>query len=82
MPQKLPVNDFKQVEKLSRFNERFIKNYNENSDIGYFLEVDIDYPKELFNFHKIYNFYPKEKRLKKSKNLFAAQKTKKNMLFI
>ena len=35
MSQKLPVNGFKWVEKLrlSRFNERFIKNYNENSDI-------------------------------------------------
>ena len=54
MSQKLPVNGFKWVEKsrLSRFNERFIKNYNKNSDIGYFLEVDIDYPKELFNLHK------------------------------
>ena len=40
MSQKLPVNGFKWVEKLrlSRFNERFIKNYNENSDIGYFLK--------------------------------------------
>ena len=35
--QKLPVNGFIWVGK-SRFNERFIKNYNENSDIGYFLE--------------------------------------------
>ena len=41
--QKLPVNGFKWVEKLSRFNEIFIKNYNENIDIGYFLELDIDY---------------------------------------
>ena len=47
--QKLPVNGFKWVENLSRFNEIFIKNYNENSDIGYFLEVDIDYSKKLFN---------------------------------
>ena len=41
--QKLPVNGFKWVEKsrLSRLNERFMKNYNKNSDIGYFLEVDI-----------------------------------------
>ena len=47
MSQKLPINSFKWVGKstLSRFNERFIKNYNENSDTGYFLEVDIDYPK-------------------------------------
>ena len=52
MSQKLPINGFKWVKKLSRFNERFVKNYNENSDIGYFLEVGIDYPKELFNLHK------------------------------
>ena len=36
MSQKLPVNGFKWVEKLSNFNERFIKSYNENSDIGCF----------------------------------------------
>ena len=33
MSQKLPVNGFKWVEKVSRFNEIFKKNYNENSDI-------------------------------------------------
>ena len=60
MSQKLLVNGFKWVEKLSRFNERFIKNYNENSDIGYFLEVDIDYPKELFNLHKDLPFLPEK----------------------
>ena len=68
MYQKLPVNSFKWEDDLSRFNERFIKNYNENSDIGYFLEVDIDYPKELFNLHKDLPFLPKRKRLKKLKN--------------
>ena len=52
MSLKFPMNGFKRVEELSGFNERFIKNYNKNSDIGYFLEVDIDYPKELFNLHK------------------------------
>ena len=41
MFKKLPVNGFKWVNDLSRFNEDFIKNYNENSDVGYFLEVDI-----------------------------------------
>ena len=46
MIQKLSVNDFKWVEKLSKFNERFIKSYNENSDIGYFFELDVEYPKK------------------------------------
>ena len=48
MSQKRPINGFKWVEKLklARFNERFIKNYNENSDRGYFLEVDVNYPKK------------------------------------
>ena len=35
MSQILPVNGFKWVEKLSKFNEKFIKSYNENSDVGY-----------------------------------------------
>ena len=52
MSQILLVNGFNWVKNLSRFNERFIKNYDENIDIGYFIEVDIDYPKELFNIHK------------------------------
>ena len=50
MSKKLPVNGFKWENDLSRFNEDFIKNYNENSDIGYFLEVDIEYPKQLMEF--------------------------------
>ena len=68
MSQTLPVNGFKWVEKLSRINERFIKNYNENSDIGYFLEVDIDYPTELFNLHKDLPLLPERKKVN---NLFV-----------
>ena len=47
MSQKLPVNDFKWIKKeeLLKFNEDFIKNYDENGNIGYFFEVDIDHPK-------------------------------------
>ena len=69
--QKLPVNGFEWVKNLSKFNEDFIKNYDENSDKGYFLEVDVEYPKTLFNSHKDLPFLPKRKRLKKSKNLFV-----------
>ena len=40
MSQKLPVNGFMWYSNyLSDFNEDFIKNYNENSAEGYFLEV-------------------------------------------
>ena len=39
-------------EELSKFNEDFEENYEENGNIGYFYEVDIDYLKELFNLHK------------------------------
>ena len=65
MSQTLPVNGFKWLEKLSRFNEMFIKNYNENSDIGYFLEVNIDYPKELFNLHRDLPYLPERKKVNK-----------------
>ena len=38
----------KTKKKLSKFNEDFIKNHDEYSNKVYFLEVTIDYPKELF----------------------------------
>ena len=43
MLQKLPVNNFEWIKDTSQFNEDFIKNYNEESDEEYFLEVDIQY---------------------------------------
>ena len=46
MSQKLPVNGFKWVEKLSKFNERIIENYNENSDID--VEVDIESIRKIY----------------------------------
>ena len=33
--------------KLSKFDEKFIKNYYEDSNKGYILEVDVEYPKDL-----------------------------------
>ena len=51
------------TKKLSKCNEDFIKNYDENSNKGYFLEVDIDYSKELFNLQKDLPFLPESKKL-------------------
>ena len=72
MSQKLPISAFKWVEDLSQFNESFIKNYYENSDIGYFLEVDIDYLKSLFNIHKVLPFLPERKKVEKVEKLICS----------
>ena len=41
MSQKVPVNNFEWIEDTFQFNEDFIKIYNEESNEGYFLEVDV-----------------------------------------
>ena len=81
MSQKLAVNGFKWEYELSRFNERFIKNYNEDSDIGYFLEVDVEYPKKLFNSHKDLPFLPERRKLQNVEKLVCSIEDKENMLF-
>ena len=60
--QKIPINGFKWVENLSQFNESFIKHYDENSNTGYFLDVDIGYPTRLLNVHKYLPFLPERKK--------------------
>ena len=40
MSQKFSLNNFEWIKDTSQFNEDFIKNYNEGSDEGYFVEVD------------------------------------------
>ena len=49
--QKLPVNNFESYKDTSKFNEDFIKSYNEESDEGYFFEVDVQYPEKLDERH-------------------------------
>ena len=84
MSQKLPLNGFKWVEKLSKFNKRFMKSYNqnsdkfnerfikscnENSDEGYFLKVDVEYLIKLFNLHRDFPFLPERKKVGKVEKL-------------
>ena len=72
MSQKLPTNGFRWVEDLSQFNEDFIKKYDQDSNMRYFLEVDIDYSKELFNFHKDLPFLPERKKVEKVEKLICS----------
>ena len=55
---KLPVDGFEWVEDLSTIDEDFIKNYDEDSDVGYFIEADVEYPKELHTLHSDLPFLP------------------------
>ena len=82
MSQKLPIDGFKWVENLSKFNESFIKSYDENSNKGYFFEKDVEYPKKLFNLHRDLPFLPERKKIKKCEKLVCiVQNKKKTMLF-
>ena len=49
--QRLPVNNFEWIEDTSQFNEDFIKSYNEQSDEGYLLGDDAQYPENLRELH-------------------------------
>ena len=52
MSRKLPVNSFEWIKNTSQFMEDFIKNYSEESDEGYFLEVDVQYLEKLLDWKK------------------------------
>ena len=62
MSQKLPVNKFEWIEDTSQFNEDFIKNYNEDSDEGYFLEVDLQCPEKCHELHNDLSFSPEKNK--------------------
>ena len=58
MLQKLSVNKFKWIKDTSQFNENLVKNYNEQSNEGYFLEVDNQHPEKLHELHNDLPFLP------------------------
>ena len=58
MSKKLPVDGFEWVEYLSTIDEDFIKNSDEDSDVGYLIEENVEYPKELHTLHSDLPFLP------------------------
>ena len=69
MSQKLTVDGFEWVEDLSVIDEDFIKNYDENSDLGYFIDADIEYPKHLHSLHSDLPFLPERMNINGCKKL-------------
>ena len=60
------------------FNEDFIKNYNEESDEAYFLEVNVQYPEKLHNLPNDLPLLHERWRLKKLKALLLIYMIKLN----
>ena len=73
----LPVNGFKWLDTSetsalahsNKINEDFIKNYNENNDKGYILEVDVKYPKRLHELHSDLPFLSERMEVKRCRKL-------------
>ena len=78
MSQKLPVTGFKWKKNMLKFNKEFIKNYDENSDKGYILEVAVEYPKDLHGLHEDLPFLPERMKIGKCKELECNFYDKKN----
>ena len=58
-------------EETSKFNEDFIKSYNDESDEGYFLEDDVQYSGNLHNLHYDLPFLPERMKIGKFEKLVA-----------
>ena len=67
--QKLPVNNFEWIEDTSQLNKNFIKNYNEESNDGYFLEVDVQYLGKLHERRNDLPFLSERIKIEKAKSL-------------
>ena len=69
--QKLPGNNFEWPKDTSTFNDDFRKNYNGESDKGYFLEADVQDVKKLRGIHNDLLFLPKGMKNEKVEQLVA-----------
>ena len=72
---KLPLNSFPWSSNLNRYTSNFIKNYNDNSDLRYLLEVDVHYPKHVHKLHSDIPLLPV-----RQKKLLTTSEDKKNYL--
>ena len=77
MSQKLPVHGLEREEDIHKFNKDYIEDYDDDSNKGYFLEVDVEYQKKLFKLHMDLPFLPERKKIKKCNKLVCTIQDKK-----
>ena len=65
MLQRLPVDNFGWIKDNYQFNKDFIKTQNEQSDEGYFFEVDVQYLEKLHERHNDLSFLPERIKIEK-----------------
>ena len=82
MSEPLPVDGFEWMEDLSKIDEDFIKTYDENSDEGYTLEVNVEYPQNLHDLHSDLLSLPGRMKIDKCKKLVCNLYDKKAVLFM
>ena len=63
---------------MLKFNEEFIKNYDEDSDKGYIFEVDVEYPKNIHDLHSDLPFLPERMKINKCNKLVCNLYDKNN----
>ena len=69
MSQKLPLNKFEWMKDTCKFSENFIKIYDEESDEGYFVVVNIQYPKKWLQLHNDLSFLTERMKTEKVEKL-------------
>ena len=68
----------KWVNDISGISEKFVKSYDKrNSDKGYILEVDVDYPSKLHKLHSNIPFLPERMKIDKTQKAVCNLRDKK-----
>ena len=75
--QKLLADGFRWKKKKSKFNQKFIENYDDDSNKRHILGVDVCYPKCPQKTHSISRMF--DKRLTNGRNLSVIRVTRKIM---
>ena len=63
-----------------KLNKEFIKNYDENSDKGYILKLDVKYPRKLHDLHSDLPFLKERIKIDKCKKLVCNLHNKKKYI--